>query len=62
MLDDDAGSALVFADAFQSRIGIGDVVVRQFLALERAGRRDTRLRGCRVAVEGSLLVWVFAIA
>ena len=64
MLDDDAGSGafrIELADAFIRRIGIVDVVVRQFLALELPRSRDARAF-LRRLVERSVLMWIFAVA
>jgi hypothetical protein len=44
MLDDDAGRGLVeLLDALQCGIGIGDVVVRELLALQLGRGGDARL-------------------
>ena len=48
-------------DAFQCRIGIGDVVVRQLFALQLLGGRDGGFRGAWVDVEGGFLVRVFTV-
>ena len=49
MLDDDAGGRIERLDAFPGRVGVGDVVVGQFLALQLAvvGERAGRRRRCR---------------
>ena len=63
VLDDDAGRfGVELLDAFQGRIGIGDVVVGQFLALQLARRGDGGLGFRRRDIEGAVLVRILAIA
>ena len=66
MLDDDAGGALLETaqalHAFPGRISIGDVVVRQFLALQLAVVGQRAIDGDQVAVEGGALVWILTVA
>ena len=62
VLDDDAGRAGEGLDAFPGGIGVADVVVRQFLALQLGVGGDGAWRDDRVAVEGGLLVRVLAVA
>ena len=66
MLDDDAGSrrdrSVEGLDAFPGRVGIGDVVVGQFLALDLLIAGDAAGHHARLAVERRLLVRVFAVA
>ena len=66
VLDDDAGGALLETaqalHAFPGRIGVGDVVVRQFLALQLAVVRQRAIGGGQVAVEGGALVRILAVA
>jgi hypothetical protein len=57
VLDDDAGRGGVEQlDALQGRVGVGDVVVGQFLALDLAGGGDGAGRGVGLHVEGAVLV------
>ena len=50
-------------DAFPGRIGVGDVVVREFLALQlRVQSTSEPGAGSQVAVERGLLVRVLAVA
>ena len=61
MFDDDAGGGRELGDQFIRRVGVGDVVVAELLALQLAGVGDARasLSG---AVEGAGLVRVLAVA
>ena len=61
MLDDDAGGGVEDLDAFPGGIGVGDVVVRQFLALQLGVIGDAARQGDGVAVEGGGLVRVFTV-
>ena len=61
MFDDDAGRGLEFGDQLIGGVGVGDVVVAQFLALQLAGVGDAGA-GVACAVEGPRLVRVLAIA
>ena len=63
MLDDDAGGRTVEQlDAFQRGVGVGDVVVGEFFALQLARSRDGA-GGCMgFNVKGAGLMRVFAIA
>ena len=62
VLDDDAGGRLEAARAFPGGIGVGDVVVRQFLALQLAVVAQQAGRALRVDVERGGLMRVLAIA
>jgi hypothetical protein len=62
VLDDDAGRGVECLDAFPSGIGVGDVVVRQFLALHLGVGGDAARQRRGVAVESGGLVRIFAIA
>ena len=61
MLDDNAGRFLELFDTLQCGIGIADIIVRQFLALQLAGSGDAGLGRGFFGVEGSALVRVFAV-
>ena len=62
VLHDDAGGRVKTLDAFPGGVGVGDVVVAQFLALQ-LDRGNQRAGGrVQVAVEGGLLVRVLAVA
>ena len=62
MLDDHAGGSVELAHAFERGVRIGDVVVRELLALDLLGSRDRGRAGLRVHVEGGKLVRILAIA
>ncbi len=65
VLDDDARRALGRVERFHAlprRIGIGDVVVRQLLALQLRVVGQRAVHGLQVAVEGGGLVRVLAVA
>ena len=63
MFDDDAGRALAeLLDAFKSRIGIGNVVIRELLALQLPGCSERGFLDIIFDVEGGLLVRVLAVA
>ena len=62
VLDDHAHRVREGEGAIEGRVGIGDVVVGQRLALEHARRRHAPLRGRRLDIEGPVLVGVLAIA
>jgi len=63
VLDDDAGRRGVeLLDAFERGVGVGDVVVAEFLALDLARGGDGACRGIRLDIEGTGLVWVLAVA
>ena len=66
MLDDDAGDLagcrLECLDAFPRRIRVGDVVVRQLLALQLQVTGDRTGNRFGFTVERGALVWVLAIA
>jgi hypothetical protein len=63
MLDDDAGRRGVEQlDAFERGVGVGDVVVAEFLALDLACRRNGAGGGVGLDVEGTGLVRVLAVA
>ena len=63
VLDDGAGrfAAAEFADQFEGRVGIIDIVVGELLALQELGARHTRT-GVSIDIEGRFLVRVLAIA
>jgi hypothetical protein len=62
VLDDDAGRLFELAHAFPGGVGVGDVVVAEFLALQlREGGERARHRP-QIAVERRLLMRVFAVA
>ena len=62
MLDDDAGRLRAETlDALQRRVGVGDVVVGEFLALDLLGRGNGATRGVGFDVESALLMRIFAI-
>ena len=62
MLDDHTGRGVEFLHAFQCRIGIGDVVERQLLALQLGGGGNRGFVDVVFHVEGGALVAVFAVA
>ena len=62
MLDDDTSRRVKTLDAFPGRIGIGDVVVAELLALQLLGCDKGAGGGKQVAVQGGLLVRVFTVA
>ena len=64
MLDDDAGGgrAVEGLDALPGRVGVGDVVVRQLLALQLAVAGHATFGRAGLAVEGGGLVRVLAVA
>ncbi len=62
VLDDHAGRHVERLHAFPRGIAVGDVVVRQFLALQLAVVRERACRHREVAVERGALVRVFAVA
>ena len=61
MLDDDAGRGSEGLHAFPRGVGVGDVVVREFLALQLLVGGDGAGRWRRVTVKSSVLVRVFAV-
>src|SRR4051812_43809932 len=61
MLDDDASGAVKTAHAFPGCIGIGDIVIGQFLALQLLVTAKQAGAYRLVYVEGCRLVWIFAI-
>ncbi len=61
VLDDDAGRLGEALHAFQRGVGVGDVVERQFLALQLLGRGDASLVRL-LDIESRLLVRVLAVA
>ena len=62
MLDDDAGGLVVEGfDAFQRGIGIGNVVVGQFLALQLLGGGNRAGGRCFFPVKRRVLMRVFAV-
>ena len=62
MLDDHAGRAFIeLLDAFQRGIGVGDVVERQFLALQLVRGGDARFLDVLFHVEGRVLMRVLAV-
>ena len=62
MLDDHACRRVELPHALERRVAVGDIVVRQLLALDLMRARDRRANGARIGVEGSLLVRIFAVA
>ncbi|MNS60777.1 hypothetical protein D3C72_937880 [compost metagenome] len=62
MLDDDTGRRIELAHAFPCRIGIGQVVVAQFLALQLLEGGQRARHRMQVAVERATLVRVLAVA
>ena len=63
VLDDDAGRAVVeLLDAFEGGVGVGDVVVAEFLALDLLRAGDGPDRGVGLHIEGTVLVRILAIA
>src|SRR5690606_25664316 len=61
VLDDDTGRVGKGFHTFQRRIGVGHVVVAQFLALELFGGGDTGFFRVALGVESSALVRVLAV-
>ena len=59
---DHAGGRVEGFDGFPGGIGIGDVVVRQFFALELFVGGKAACGGVNIAVERSALVRIFAVA
>src|SRR5690606_23744174 len=62
VLDNDAGCGFKAAHAFPTGIGVGNVVVGQFFALQLGVAAQQAGSHGRVDVEGGFLVWVFAVA
>ena len=62
MLDDHTGSGLEALDALPGSVGVGNVVVRELLALQLYAGDQRAGRGMQVAVQRGLLVAVFAVA
>ena len=62
MLDDDAGRRVESLHAFPGRIGVGDVVVRELLALQLHIIGERARRGRDVAIERGALMRVLAVA
>ena len=62
MLDDHAGRLIESLHAFPGRVGVGDVVVRQFLALNLSVAGDAAGSRIAVAIEHRRLMRVFAVA
>ena len=62
MLDDDAGRLREALDTFPGRVGIRDVVVREFFALHLMSGHERSGRWIEVAIVGGLLVGVFPVA
>jgi len=62
VLDDDAGRKSKLAHAFERGVAVGDVVVREFLALYLPALRHGCADGARVGVESGLLMRVLAVA
>ena len=62
MFHNHAGGRVEGFDGFPSGIGIGDVVVRQFFALELFVGGEAACGGVHIAVERSALVRIFAVA
>ena len=62
MLDDHAGRLIEGLHAFPGCVGVGDVVVRQLLALNLSVAGDASGNRIAVAIESSGLMRVFAVA
>ncbi len=62
MLDDHAGRRGEGLDALPRRVGVGDVVVREFLALQLRVARERSGHGIGVAIERRELVRILAVA
>ena len=62
VLDDHTRGLLKGLHALPRRIGIGDVVVRQGLALQLRVGAEAALRGVEVAVKSRILVRIFSVA
>ena len=62
MFHNHAGGRVEGFDGFPSGIGIGDVVVRQFFALQLFVGGKAACGGIHIAVERGALVRVFAVA
>ena len=62
MLDDDAGRLVEILDALQRGVGVGHIVIGQFLALNLPGGGDAGFGRVGLHVERCLLVRVFAVA
>lgn len=62
VFDDHAGRLGELFHAFQRGVGIGDVVIRQRLALQLLGGRDGRFLYLFFYIEGGLLVAVLTVA
>src|SRR5690606_26132090 len=62
VLDDDAGGSVEAARAFPGGVGVGDVVVRQLLALQLAVIAQQAGGPVAVYIEGGFLVRVLAVA
>jgi len=61
MFDDDAGWRLETFYAFPGCIGVGEIVVGEFLALQLAGRDQGARRGMQIAIQRCALMRIFAI-
>jgi hypothetical protein len=61
VLDDDAGRRVEGLDTFPGGVGIGDVVVGEFLALQLPVVGDRTRGWCGIAIEGCLLVRILAV-
>ena len=62
VLDDDARGLVEGLHAFERRVGVGDVVIGQLLALQQARGGDAGLGRAVLDVERGLLVRVLAVA
>ena len=62
MLDDDASWRVETLDTFPRGIGVRQIVVAQFFALQLLGSHQRSGRGVEVAVERGALVGVLAVA
>jgi hypothetical protein len=62
MFDDHAGRSTEGFHAFECGIGVGDIVVGQFLSLQLHSGTDARIRWLLLHIESSLLMRVLAIA
>ena len=62
MLDDYAGGGIELPHAFERGVAVGDIVVREFLALELLRLRHAGADGARIGVERGLLMRILAVA
>ena len=62
VFDDHARRRIELTHAFPRSIGIGKIVVAEFLTLKLSERRQRAGRRPQVAIERALLMWIFAVA